>query len=285
VKLRPLEPGDLDAAGALLHEAFARSARDHGHAPPWPDAATARTLAERELENGLCADVDGALAGIGFVRLRGDVATIGPLAALAPGRGTGGQILDELVARAEAHGAASVRLYQDGWNPSAFALHAGRSFAPFDVVACLERPAAPAPRLDAARGMEFAPFRAADAAEVATLDQRLTGLVRSEDLARQVRLVARRRGVIVGYLGVGAGRGLLGPALALDVADLGALIARALPDVDGVARARLSTAAPTAMLAALGLGFRVTAVGTLMVRGVSPPARPPQLYSIAPEVL
>ncbi len=100
-----------------------------------------------------------------------------------------------------------------------------------------------------------------------------------------MRLVARRRGAVVGYLGTGAGSGQLGPALALDVADLGALVARALAGVDGPARARLSTAAPTAMLAALGLGFRVVALGTLMVRGVSPPARPPQLYSIVPEIL
>src|SRR5262249_17827682 len=158
-KLGALERRDPDAAGELLFEAFARAAREHGHAPPWPDAAAARALAERALAEGLVADADGAIAGVGFARVRGDAATIGPLAALAPGRGTGGRIVDELVARAEGHGATSVRGYQDGWNPASFALLSGRSFAPFDVIACLERPAAPAPRLDAARGMEFSAFR------------------------------------------------------------------------------------------------------------------------------
>ena len=167
-------------------------------------------------------------------------------------------------------------------NADAFALCAGRSFAASDVVATIARPAGAPPRLDAARGLEVAAFRASDLAEIASLDVRLTGLDRRDDLQKAVRLVARRRGALVGFLGADGGQ--LGPALALDVADLGALIARALVEIPGRAVARLSTAAPTAMLAALGLGFRVTSVGTLMVRGLSPPARPPQLYSLVPEI-
>jgi len=218
-----------------------------------------------------------------MVRRRGEIATIGPLAVAAPHRGTGGQILDELIARAEGQGVTAIRLHQDGWNADAFALCAGRSFAASDVVASLARPAGAPPRLDAARGLEVAAFRATDLPEIAALDARLTGLDRREDLQKSVRLVARRRGALVGFVGAAEG-GQLGPALALDVADLGALIARALVEIPGRAVARLSTAAPTAMLAALGLGFRVTSVGTLMVRGLSAPARPPQLYSLSPEI-
>jgi hypothetical protein len=287
VKLRSLERRDLEMSGVVLYESFARAARERGYAPPWADVAEATKVAERclaeDAHGGVVADVDGAIAGVGFVRRRGEIATIGPLAAAAPRRGTGGQILDELVARAEGHGVAAIRLYQDGWNPDSFALYAGRSFAALDVIARIERPPGPPPRIDGARGLEVAPFRAADLPEVAALDARLSGLDRRGDLAGQVKLVARRRGALVGYLG--AAGDLLGPALALDVADLGALIARALGDLQGTAVARLSTAAPTAVLAALGLGFRVTALGTLMVRGLSPPARPPQLYSIVPEIL
>ena len=43
------------------------------------------------------------------------------------------------------------RLFQDGWNPSAFALYAGRSFAALDSIVQLERPPLPPPRLDGAR--------------------------------------------------------------------------------------------------------------------------------------
>jgi len=287
MKLRTLEPRDVEVAGILVHEAYARSARDHGRPPPWPDAAETTRLVRRYLDEdphgGVVADVDGAVAGVGFVRRRGEAATVGPLAVAAPRRGTGGQLLDELVARAEGQGAAALRLFVEGWNADAFALFSGRSFTPGDVVAALERPGGAAPRIDAARGLEVAPFRPGDLDELTALDTRLTGLERRQDLETLVRLVARRRGALVGYLGVSGNR--LGPALALDVADLGGLVARALADVQGAAAARLSTAPPTAMLAALGLGFQVSAVGMLMVRGVAPPARPPQLYSIVPEVL
>jgi hypothetical protein len=288
VNLRSLEPRELQAAGAVLHDAFRRAALDHGAPAAFRDPAESTALAklylDAEPEGCVVAETGGALLGCGFVRRRGDIATIGPLAAAVPGRGAGGAMLDELIARAEGWGIASMRLFQDGWNPSSFALYAGRSFAAVDVVACLERAAGAPPRADASRGLEVAAPRANDLAEVAALDHRLTGLERTTDLAAAVRLVARRRGVVVGYLGSADG-GRLGPAVALDVADLFALVARALQEADGVTVCRLSTAAPTAMLAALALGFRVASIGTLMVRGIVPSARPPQLYGLKPEIL
>jgi GNAT superfamily N-acetyltransferase len=290
VNVRPLHgsPGELDAVAALLHGAFARAAEARGAAPAWSSAADARALVERYLadeRNGhaAVAEIDGAVLGVGFVRRRGEVATLGPIAAAAPGRGTGSQVLDELVAQAEAWGCGAIRLFQDAWNPDSFALYAGRSFAAVDVIACVARPAGRPPRIDALRGLEVSPFKPADVAELAALDLRLTGLDRRDDLGALVRLVARRRGAVCGFLGV-AGRSL-GPALALDVADLFALVGRALSDMPDGATARLSTAAPTGVLAALGLGFRVDSLGTLMVRGVTPPARPPQLFSLEPEIL
>lgn len=284
MNLRDMLPADLDSVGPLLHDVFRRAALEHGAPPPWRDAAEARARAELYLgEGAVVAESGGAIAGCGFVRRRGEIATIGPLAAAVPGRGTGGKLLDELIARAEGWGVSAMRLFQDGWNPSAFALYAGRSFAALDSIVQVERPPLPPPRLDAARGLEVLPFAKTDLAEVVGLDHRLTGLERPADLAA-IKLVARRRGALVGYLGLAEG-GIFGPALALDVADLGALIARALKDEGGRVIARLSTAAPTAVLAALGLGFRVSSLGTLMVRGVIPPARPPQLYSIVPEIL
>jgi hypothetical protein len=292
VNLRPLARGDLEAAGVLLHEAFAQAARAHGAPAPWGDVGEATRLCEAYLADakngeGVVADAGGAIAGLGFVRRRGEIATIGPLASAAPGQGTGSQLLDELIAHADAWGASAIRLYQDAWNPDSFALYAGRSFAVTDVVASVERPAGAPPRIDALRGLEVTPFAKNDLAELAALDLRLTGLDRAADLAASVRLVARRRGGVCGFAGMAmsGGRALLGPALALDVADLFVLVARLLADVSVRAQARLSTAVPTAMLAALGLGFRVTAVGTLMVRGVTPPARPPQLFGLLPEIL
>jgi hypothetical protein len=281
-----MERRDVAAAGALLFDAFRSAALEHGAPPAWRDVAEATEVAALHLEEpegAVVAESGGALVGCGFVRRRGEVATLGPIAAAVPGRGTGGKLLDELIARAEHWGVHSMRLYQDGWNPASFALYASRSFAAVDTVAAVERPAMAAPKLDSSRGLEVAPMKPGDLVELAALDHRLTGLERPRDLAQVVRLVARRRGALVGF--AGAVGGALGPVVALDVADLGGLVARMLPDVPGVATGRLSTAAPTAMLAMLALGFRVSAVGTVMVRGVSPPARPPQLYGVRPEIL
>jgi GNAT superfamily N-acetyltransferase len=286
--IRELAASEVEAAGGLLHEAYARAARERGFPPPWHAPDEVAELAARyrasEPEGALAGEDGGALVAVGFARRRGEVATIGPLAAARPGAGAGSKLLDELIGRAEHWGCGAIRLYQDAWNPNAFALYAGRSFAVVDVVAHITRPAGAPPRIDAARGLEIVPVKPSDHAELAALDVRLTGLERRGDLETSVKLVARRRGAIVGFLG--AAEGLLGPAVALDVSDLFALVARALVDLkDHHTSARLSTAAPTAMLAALALGFRVVEVGTMMSRGVAPAARPPQLYSIDPEVL
>ena len=104
---------------------------------------------------------------------------------------------------------------------------------------------------------------------------------RADDLAQNTRLCARRRGTIVGF--VAGAAATLGPALALDASDLGVLLGRALENRRMLAR--LSTAAPAALPVLLALGFRVASLGLILSRGPAAPARPPQLYSLVPEVL
>jgi GNAT superfamily N-acetyltransferase len=284
MQIRPFRRDDIAAAGQLLYEAFARVGEAHGYGPPWPSPEDAAAVCARSLEDepdGAIVAEDGDLVGAGFARRRGETATIGPLAAAVWGRGIGGSLLDELVARAEGWGCQAVRLFQDAWNPVSFALYAGRSFAPVDVAAVLERPPGKLP-IGASRGLEIGPFEERDLAEVMALDHRLTGLERPDDLRALTVLVARRRGAVVAFLGRRGGA--LGPAVALDASDLGTLLQRSLDDLEPLV-ARLSTAAPVALPMARALGFRIRSLGTVMVRGPAPPARPPQLYSLAPEVL
>jgi hypothetical protein len=201
----------------------------------------------------------------------------------APGRGTGGALLDALVERADAAGCGSVRAYVAAADPRGFALCAARQFQALEVIATLERAAGPPPRLDVARGLEVGPSRPADRDELVRFDAKLTGHSRAGDLA-SVALVARRRGAVVGYLSVAGDS--FGPAVAVDASDLFLLVGRALGEHGGRAvRARLSTASPVATAASLALGFRVVGLGCLMSRGAAPPARPPQLYSLDPEIL
>ncbi len=282
--IRPLRRGDVTAAGHMLHDAFGRVGRAHGYDAPWPAPDDAAALCARSLEEepeGALVAEDGAIVGVGFVRRRGETATIGPLATSVWGQGIGGKLLDELIARAEGWGCQAVRLFQDAWNPVSFALYAGRSFAPVDVAAVLERSPGKVPP-GGSRGLEIVPFEPRDLAEVMALDHRLTGLERGDDLRALTTLVARRRGAVVAFLGR---RGdALGPAVALDASDLGAVLSRSLDGTDTLV-ARLSTAAPVALPMARALGFRIRSLGTVMVRGPAPSARPPQLYSLAPEVL
>lgn len=301
MNIRTLKPLDLEIAGALLFQAFERAARARGYTPPWSDEAQAYAQLERYREDEpghvVVAEEGGAMVGVGAVRVRGEVATLGPIASYLEGRGIGGVLVDELLRRADEVGALATRLYADAWNPAAYALYAGRGFAVVDVVAHVERMPAPGPALESARGLEVRALDARrDLDELQRLDIKLTGHDRRQDLAAMVRLVARRRGAIVGYLGVraAAGRTLLGPAVAVDPSDLFTLITHALAagegEVPGMVpgqplHARLSTAAPVASMAAMGLGFRIRELGVMMSRGAPPPARPPQLYSIDPEVL
>jgi ribosomal protein S18 acetylase RimI-like enzyme len=304
VDIRTLKPADLEVTAALLYRSFESLASAHGFPAPWATEAHARAVLERYRESAtgrvLVAEEGGAVVGVGAVRLRGEVATLGPIATYIQGRGIGGALVDELLLRADEAGAVAQRLYVDAWNPAAYALYTGRGFGVVDTVVHMERAPAPGPALESARGLEVRAFEARDLDEVQRLDRKLTGHDRPEDLGTHVRLVARRRGDVVGYLGAAGASGagdaiLLGPAVAVDASDLFILIVHALHAGEAGAqgwsaagrslRARLSTTAPAASMAALGLGFRIRELGVVLSRGAPPPARPPQLYSIDPEIV
>jgi GNAT superfamily N-acetyltransferase len=289
MEVRPIQPDELELAGSLLYEAFGRAATERGFPPAWRDVRDSIDLVgrcrEADPELTVVASSGGALVGVGAARVRGEVASIGPIAVAADGRGIGGAILDDLLARVDDAGVFGSRLYADAWNPRSYALYAGRGFTMVDLVAHIERPKGAPAMLDSARGLDVREVTPDDMEAIAMLDHKLTGHERRRDLEASIQLVARRRGSIVGYLG--ASGSTLGPALAVDVSDLFILIAKALAlgAADADVTARLSTAPQTAAVAALAMGFRVRELGVVLSRGASPPTRPPQLYSIEPEIL
>jgi len=310
VNIRGLLPADLDVAGAIAFQAYGRTAVHGDTLVPWLDesrAAAALAAARHRQDQLVVAEEGGAVVGVGAVRLRGEVASLGPIATYVEGRGIGGALLDALVGRADEAGARSHRVYVPGGNPAAYALCAGRGFAVTDVVVGIARDARAALPPGNRRGLEVRRFQSGDLDELARLDERLTGHERRSDLAESVALVARRRSAMVGYLAMTrTGDSMqLGPAVAVDTSDLFTLVAHVLgdgpdepdgPELDdavaaaaagngGTAYARLSTAPPAASIAALALGFQIRGMGVVMSRGGPPPARPAQLYGITPEVL
>jgi GNAT superfamily N-acetyltransferase len=291
----------MEEAAALVVAAHGRAAEARGQERPWSSAQEVIGLLARSCEAApdtvVVADAGGAIAGVGALRVRGEVATVGPLAVAADGRGTGSAVIDHLLELADQAGCSAVRALIPGWHPAAYALCTGRGFHGVDLVARIERRAAQPPPPGTARGLEIATaeaLRPAEMDELARFDHKLTGLDRRGDLVPALRLVARRHGGIVGYLGwVRQGNlVVLGPAVAVDSSDLFLLVARALTELsadrtlagDMAVRARLSTAPQLAPLSAVALGFQVRELGVLLSRGTPPPTRPPQLYSCDPEV-
>lgn len=303
MNVRRLRPEDLEHSTAVLCAAYAQAAEAHGYRPFFRDESSARQLLEddarSEIGEVLVAEEGGVVIGVGAVRVRGEVASLGPIASFVSGRGIGSAILDALLARADASGALATRLCVDGWNASAFGLCAGRGFGVIDVVAHIERAPGAGPSLGSSRGLEVRPFDRNDLDELVRFDHKLTGQERARDLRESTRLVARRRGALVGYLGASSSHSStwLGPALTVDASDLVTLLCHALLAADAGAPwaagstrlcARLSTSAtsaPAVSVAALGLGFRVRDVGVVMSRGAPPPTRSPQLYGLDPELL
>jgi hypothetical protein len=294
---------DVGAAAGILFDAFGAAYRRRGHAPPFPTRESAAWLcrAYLDLDPDGCALARSAseVVGVGFAHPRGADTSIGPLAA-RPGAPAG--VARALMSQLDsvASGSASVRLFQDGFNPDSFGLYTRLGYAVVDVAPYLlaerlEPPIAPPSGVRA--------LTAADLPMLERYDAARTGADRRRDLALLAAsgggFVAMRAGspagaaaaqdseAIAGYLFFRAlpARVVIGPAIAETAEVLAALVdgvAAALPGRGAVIRA--SAAAPAVLRRAFDRGFRVDHLGNLMVRGPYTPP-PAQLYALFPESL
>jgi hypothetical protein len=283
---------DVSAAAGILFDAFGAAYRRRGHAPPFPTRESAAWLcrAYLDLDPDGCALARSAseVVGVGFAHPRGAVTSIGPLAA-RPGApaGVARALMGEL--DAVASGSASVRLFQDGFNPDSFGLYTRLGYAVVDVAPYLlaERLEAPIAPPSGVR-----PLTAADLPMLERYDAARTGADRRRDLALLAAsgggfVASDGRDGISGYLFFRAlpARVVIGPAIAESADILAGLVdgvAAALPGRGAVIRA--SAAAPLVLRRAFDRGFRVDHLGNLMVRGPYTPP-PAQLYALFPESL
>jgi hypothetical protein len=283
---------DAESAGDILLSAFSAVYRQRGHASPFPNVESAIWLARAYLDldpqGCAVAEADGVLFGVGFVHVRGAVASIGPLAARPGGpRGVGRALLTHL--EGVASSARSLRLFQDAFNPDSFGLYAAygyevRDVAPYLLAIELEAPA-PGPLPGVAR------MTTVDLAPIARFDRSHQEADRARDLelllANGAGLVHRSPRGVNGYLFYRAlpSRIVLGPALADDERILCTLIdALAAAHPGRAAVMRGSSASPRVLRHALSRGFRIDHLGNLMVKGdVRLP--PTQLYALFPESL
>ena len=291
IEVRRLESRDVDDASTILYEAFASVYRQRGHTPPFPNVESAvwlcRAYLDLDPEGCALATVDGKTAGVGFAHLRGNVASIGPLAARPGARAGVGRALMAHFHRLAA-GVSSVRLFQDSFNPDSFGLYTRLGYRVVDVAPYLVAARLSPPRT---RPASVRALGGGDVGPVGRYDLARMGADRGRDLALLAAtgrgFVVERAGDLAGYLfyRLLPARIIVGPALADSaelLADLVDAVADALPDRPAVIRA--SAAATLVVERAFERGFLVDHLGNLMA--VGPYAPPPaQLYALFPESL
>jgi ribosomal protein S18 acetylase RimI-like enzyme len=291
IEVRRFEARDVDDASEILCEAFASVYRRRGHTPPFPNVESAvwlcRAYLDLDPEGCALASINGATVGVGFAHVRGRVASIGPLAARPGARAGVGRALMTHFHRLAAD-AASVRLFQDAFNPDSFGLYTRLGYRVVDVAPYLVAPRLAAPRV---RPVSVRPLDASDVEPIARYDLSRAAADRGRDLALLAAtgrgFVAERGGALAGYLFYRQlpARIIVGPALAESaelIADMVDAVADALPERPAVIRA--SGSATPVLERAFARGFRVDHLGNLMALGPYTPP-PAQLYALFPESL
>jgi hypothetical protein len=296
-----MRDSDCERAAEILVSAFSQVYRQRGHVPPFPNLESAiwlcRAYLDLDREGCAVAESGNGLVGVGFVHLRGPVASIGPLAARPGGPpGIGRALMAHLTALAE--GCASLRLFQDSFNPDSFGLYselgwAVRDVAPYLMAGDIRKPASVSATIRE--------YRPEDRESLETFDFRMLGANRSRDMglllstgallltevAAGTERAGERSGEIGGFIFLRAlpARAIIGPAVASSeeiLADLLDAACQALAGRSAVMRA--SAATPKVLRRAHALGFRVDHLGNLMSLGRDQ-GLPAQLYALFPESL
>jgi GNAT superfamily N-acetyltransferase len=272
VELRPIEPGDSEAAARIAYEAFAGIADRHRFARDFPTLESAAALTEAFIAHpsiwGVVAVSDGRVVGSNFLDERGPVRGVGPITVdpAAQGRGVGRLLMEAVLARgADARG---IRLLQDSFNTLSLALYASLGFEVEEPVALM----AGTPRTAPFPGVEVRRLRHEDLAASDELHRRVHGFERTNELRDALEspaldpFVALRDGRVVAY----ASTLTFFPAahaVAEAEDDMAALIAGALGHGDAPASFLLPTRQHALFRWALQAGLRVVKPMTYMVVG------------------
>jgi GNAT superfamily N-acetyltransferase len=300
-ELAPLAAGDTPAVGAIIYRAIARAFRDHGLPEPIADEAQGERLAQLYLaldpEGCLVARRDGVPIGAGFLHVRDEVASLGPVVIDPPhqSQGAGTHLFEALADRAAR--CASTRLFVDAFNVRAFGIPLRRGFEPRDLGLRLVA-------LGGLRGPGMlaaiapAPVRELtieDVPAVARFDAGYYGGSRERDLGALLAsggrgLVAEEDGAVRGYLcgRVAGSLATIGPGSAESAELLAKLLARLGEELGANANIFLTyvlASQSPVVAAAFAMGFRVTNLSVYMVRGAYTPVKRPAVIGCPPDVV
>jgi predicted N-acetyltransferase YhbS len=202
IRLRPATPGDAEACGRIIYEAFSTLADRHGFPREYQDEQTAVYVAGSLIQNpavfAIVAELGGRVVGSNFLDERDPIRGLGPVtvALQKQEHGIGRQLMEAALARGR--NSAGIRLVQDAYNVSSMSLYAALGFAVREPLMLMTGK----PKGDLPLGIEVRPLSGEDLDDCAGLCERVCGFARPQALREARRYspyVALREGRITAY--------------------------------------------------------------------------------------
>jgi predicted N-acetyltransferase YhbS len=201
--IRPAVPGDAEACGRIIYEAFKEIADRHRFPPHFPTVELAIQRAKHCINHpsiyGVVADSEGRIIGSNFLDERDPIRGLGPVTVnlSVQVRGVGRRLMEAVLERA--HGAAGVRLVQDSFNMVSLSLYASLGFEVKEPLLLMRgKPNGKLPS-----GITVRPLQKEDLSECGALCKKIHGFERVNEMKDALvalsPLVAVREGRIRAY--------------------------------------------------------------------------------------
>lgn len=290
--VRAMRASDVPIVGGIFREAFNEIYSRRGYGPVVADESVGAVIADtyRALDPAHCIVVERErdVIASGFLHVRGETAGAGPITVLPAHQGTGVGLclMQEICRQADQANVRSLRLIQDAFNETAFALYGSVGFVCREVLARISfrSDRRPSDAVDCRRAT------ARDLDGIVELEARLLGLRRLCDYELLLRVgevfVAERGAIRSSVARIVRGRvAVLGPAVAPSLREMIQLIDYATRDLPPGTDTRLLLPARCPDLHA-ALGERSLEVHSLclyMVRGDYEPFRGYYVPTLFPE--
>jgi GNAT superfamily N-acetyltransferase len=228
--LRPALPEDSAACGPICYNAFAAINSEHGFPSDIPSVQVATGLLKMMFSAPgfacFVAESEGRIVGSNCLDERSIIAGVGPITVdpTAQNLGAGRQLMQAVLDRANAKGAAGIRLVQAAFHNRSLSLYTSLGFDVREPLSCLQgRTTA-----RAIPGCDVRPAKPADVAACNALAQRVHGFDRSVELSESIEhgtaQLVERNGRITGYT---SNLAFFGHSTAESNQDMQALIASA----------------------------------------------------------
>jgi predicted N-acetyltransferase YhbS len=269
IVIRQATPEDGPECGRICYEAFSTINAEHNFPCdfPGPEAAIGLMSSLFATPGFYCivAEHEGRILGSNALDERSTIAGVGPITVdpTVQNHGAGKKMMHAVMDRAEARGAAGIRLVQAAFHNRSFALYTGLGFEVREPLCCLQG-------RTVERQIPGCTVRAAELADLEACNavaRRVHGFDRSVELAQGIRqktaIVVERASRITGYASFLA---YFGHTTAETNVDLQALIASA--DSFGGPGILLPTRNSAVLRWCLTNGLRIVQPMTLMTVGL-----------------